>query len=55
MERKISINIGDFQRTMGEIESLKFAKSIGADGVDFDLCSSKYNYKNPESIYSKSI
>ena len=55
MDRKISINIGDFQRTMGEIEALKFAKSIGADGVDFDLCSARYNYKNPESIYSKSI
>lgn len=55
MKRKISINIGVFQKKMGEAQALKFAKSIGADAVDFDLSSAGYNMSDPVSIYSKSL
>ncbi len=51
---KISVSIGTLQELYGEKEALKIAKSAGADGVDFNLWSGYYDYKNPESIYAKS-
>lgn len=54
MDKKISINIGTFQEMMGDAEALRFAKSIGADAVDFNLCGNNYDYRRPTSVYSKS-
>lgn len=53
-KRKVGINIGIFAEKLGAEEALKFAKSIGADAVDFDLAGSAYNCANSASIYSKS-
>lgn len=55
MKRKVSINIGPFQKEMGDIEALKFAKSIGADAVDYNLCGLEHDYRQPSSVYSKSM
>lgn len=52
--RKVSIAIGDFQRKFGDKRALEIAHEIGADAVDFSLTESKYDYRKPESIYSKS-
>ena len=55
MKRKISINIGVFQKRYGDKEALDVAKSLGADAVDFDLFDPKrWDYRLPTSVYSKS-
>lgn len=54
MKRLVSVNIGGFQETLGDAEALRFAKSIGADAVDFNLCGNDFDYRNANSIYSKS-
>ena len=51
---KISVSTGTLQGIFGEKEALKIAKSIGADGVDFNLWGYDYDFKNPDSIYAKS-
>ena len=51
---KISVSTGTLQEIYGEKEALKIAKKAGADGVDFNLWSRAYDYKNPDSIYAKS-
>ncbi len=51
---KISVSLGTLQALYGEKEALKIAKNIGVDGVDFNLWSRAYDYKNPDSIYTKS-
>lgn len=49
--REISISTALLQIKYGDEESLKIAKKIGADGVDFNLCD--YDLTNPDCIYSK--
>ncbi len=49
---KISITTGYFQRTLGEKEALRFAKEIGADGVDFTLFDD-HDYRKKGSPYSQ--
>lgn len=51
---KISVSTGGLQNFYSEKTALNLAKEAGVDGVDFNLWSEKYDYKNPESIYSKS-
>ena len=36
--RRISISIAILQTKYGDEEALRIAQSIGADGVDFNLC-----------------
>lgn len=50
--KQISISIAILQAKYGNEESLRIAKEIGADGVDFNLCD--YDRMDPECIYSKS-
>lgn len=52
--RKVSISIGALQEQFGDYRALEIAKEIGADAVDFNTCGWKWDYRNPESIYSKS-
>ena len=54
MKRKVSINIGPFQRKFGDAGALDFAARIGADAVDFDLFSARWDYRDPDSVYAKS-
>ncbi len=54
MERKVSISTHRFQDFFGDCEALEIAKRIGADGVDFNTCNSTFDYRKPQSIYSKS-
>lgn len=53
-KRKISIAIGRLQNMFGDKEALRIAKEIGADAVDFDLCGANWDYRKPESVYSRS-
>lgn len=50
--KKVSINIGYFCKKFGEKEALRFAKSIGADAVDFDLLC--YDESIPGNLYTRS-
>lgn len=52
-KRKISIAIGRLQGMFGDKEALRIAKEIGADAVDFDLCGKQWDYRNPDSVYSR--
>ena len=54
MERKVSLSIGYYQRTYGDMEALEIAKRIGCDAVEFSLASALFDAFNPDSIYSKS-
>lgn len=54
MKRKISIAIGAFQREYGDMKALEIAKEAGVDAVDFDTSSEEWDYRNPDSIFSKS-
>ena len=52
MKRKVSLNIGSFQRKHGDRRALEIAKEIGLDAVDFNLLC--YSQKLEDSIYTKS-
>lgn len=54
MKRKISLSTGTFQNRYGDLEMLDIAKHLGLDAVDFDTCGSRWDYRNPNSIFSKS-
>lgn len=50
--KKVSVNIGYFCKKMGDKGALDFAKSIGADGVDYDLLC--YDDRIEGNLYAKS-
>ena len=54
MKRKVSINIEPFQRRLGDKGALEFAARIGADAVDFDLYTARWDYRNEASVYARS-
>ena len=54
MKRKVSISTGELQEQFGDIKALDLAREMGADAVDFNTCGWKWDYRNPDSIYSKS-
>ncbi len=54
MKRKVSLTIGRLQNAFGDREALAIAKRIGADAVDFDTSSDRWDFARPDSIYSKS-
>lgn len=54
MKRKVSFSIGELQEQFGDIKALDLAKEMGADAVDFNTCGWKWDYRNPDSVYSKS-
>ena len=52
---RISISIGSLQNRYGDMEALRIAKEMGADGVDFGLdLGRRFDYRYYESIYSRS-
>ncbi len=51
---KIGIAIGALQRLYGDEKAIRISKEVGADAIDFDLSGPQFDYKNPESVYSKS-
>ena len=53
-KRKVSISIGHLQFLYGDHKALEIAAEIGADAVDFDLSDTTRDYRNADSIYSKS-
>lgn len=53
MKKQISISIGALQRKFGDEKALEIAAAIGADAVDFDLCSKENDYRNTGLLYSK--
>lgn len=50
--KKVSINIGYFCKKFGEKGAIRFAKSVGADAVDFDLLC--YDESIPGNLYTRS-
>ena len=54
MKRIVSLSIGNLQNAYGDYEALNIAARIGAEVVDFDTCSSRWDYRNPDSVFSKS-
>lgn len=54
MKRKIGLSVFTFQHSYDEKKSIELAKKAGADAVDLNLCGDNYDYRNPDSIYSKS-
>ena len=50
--KKVSINIGHFCKKYGDKGALDFAKSIGADAVDYDLL--RYDDRKEDNLYTKS-
>lgn len=54
MKRKVSIAIGAYQQSFGDLEAIRIAKRIGADAVDMDISGGRFNCANGNSIYSKS-
>jgi len=54
MKRKVSISTGFLQNTYGDLEAIEIAKKVGADAIDFDTCGARWDYRNANSIYSKS-
>ena len=53
MKRKISIAIDGLQADYGDKEAIRIAKEAGADAIDFDLCGAQWDYRKPDSIYSR--
>lgn len=54
MKRKVSLAIGYFQDRIGDKAALETAAKLGLDAVDFDLCGNRWDYRNPDSVYSRS-
>ena len=54
MKKKIGLSVFTFQHDYDEKKSIELAKKAGADAVDINLCGDNYDYRNKESIYSKS-
>ena len=54
MLRPISLSIGGLQNRFGDLRALEIASEIGADAVDFDTCSRRFDYRNPDSVYARS-
>ncbi len=52
MKRRIGISTFGLQDRFGDRRAIEIAKEVGADAVDFSL--HKGDYKNPESVYSRS-
>lgn len=53
---KISLSTWQLQERYGDKETLRIAKEIGADAIDFSLedFNGRYDYRNKKSIYSAS-
>jgi sugar phosphate isomerase/epimerase len=47
----VSLSTDTLQRILGDKSAIEYAKSIGCDAIDFNLCD--MDFKAPESIYSK--
>lgn len=54
MKRKVSISTGTLQKIYGDIGMLEVVRKMGADAIDFSTDGSRWDYRNPQSIYSKS-
>jgi len=54
MNRKVSLAIGHFQETLGDMQALDIAKQLGLDAVDFSTDGGRWNLRNPNSVYAKS-
>ena len=52
--KKVSISIAHFQAKYGDIAAVELAARLGADAIDFNLTSKRYDYRSAASIYSKS-
>lgn len=53
MDRKVSLSLFVFQSQFGDRRALEIAKEIGVEAVDFSTGSSRFDIRNPESVYSK--
>lgn len=51
--KKIGISTYQLQRRFGDTEALEIASKVGADAVDFDLCSRDNDFRKADSLYSK--
>ena len=47
----VSLSTDTLQRILGDFGAIKFAKEIGCDAIDFNLCGN--DIANPESVYRK--
>ncbi len=53
MNKKIGLSVFTLQHLYGDRKALEIAKKAGADAVDLNICGEDYDYRNPDSIYSK--
>ena len=53
MKRNISISIGYPQYRVGEEKAFELAAAAGADGVDFDTSSGRFDYRRADSVYAR--
>ncbi len=54
MKKLVGISTFVLQNKFGDREALRIARQIGADAVDFSTGEERFDYRNPDSIYSKS-
>lgn len=54
MKKKIGFSIGKLQDTYGDMQALEIAAKLGADAVDFATHNERWDYRNPDSVYSRS-
>lgn len=53
-DKKISFSTGRLQGMYGDMRAIEIAAEIGADAIDFDTCGKQFDYRDPNSIFSKS-
>ena len=51
--KKVGISIGRFQRLYGDVEALDVAARVGADAVDMTTHGPRFDYRDPDSIFSR--
>lgn len=52
-KRSVSLSLFVFQRQFGDLRAIEIAKEIGLKAVDFSTDLPRFDYRNPDSVYSK--
>ena len=52
-QKTVSLSLFTFQRQFGDLRAMEFARDIGVKAVDFSTDHKRFDYRNPDSVYSK--